>query len=103
MQLVRSAARILGALSLLCTLALLSPGVRAVRAGEETPQATTADAHPEKAPVCEAPSDAELREIPRALERQLMLMRHGDLARAKPTAGPDSRIVPLNTSGYNYQ
>ncbi len=85
---MRTAMTIAGSLCLAATLALLSPGVRLVRA-DEAPAGLVSAA--ESAPVCEVQ--------PPAARPELTMAPHRDRpARRAPRSGPRM----LNNSGYNY-
>ena len=89
---------ILGLISLAVSLALISPGVRVVRAGEtpaEAPPAARAQQRP-SAGVCS--SDASATPTATAAHRAETALER---LRRQATPSPDLPIV-LNTRGYNY-
>lgn len=90
----------LGVLALACTLALLSPGVRSVRAADAPPEAGSESA-PEPI-ACEAPR-SKLQE--RVLINDLEMAQKRELARvaASVAAGaPGVDVETLDNGGYNY-
>lgn len=98
MRAVRDVTTILGSLALAWTLALLSPGVRVVRAdGAVPPSASASDAD---GPTCEADSAGAGDEVAEVLLhiQRLQIERMAASAGADPS---DGGIVVLNNRGYN--
>ena len=84
---MRTAMTIAGSLCLAATLALMSPGVRVVRADAAAGLVSAADL----GPVCEV-------QPPEARAAVALAPHRGRLARRASRSGPDM----LNSSGYNY-
>jgi hypothetical protein len=94
---------LLGTIALAAALALLSPGVKLVRADEPAPAAPAPAAAPisQDGPSCEAGD----RSAETKIEQLQALMRTQELrALAEQQARQvDSDVIVLNNSGYNYK
>ena len=99
MRPLRDVATILGSLALAGTLALLSPGVRAVRADDAAPAESSIAA---EGPTCEAGTVSGGQEIVEFLQliQRLQLEQMADSPAA--AAAADGDFVVLNNRGYNY-
>jgi hypothetical protein len=98
MRSLRDVTTILGSLALAGTLALLSPGVRVVRADDAAPAESpvTADG-----PTCEAGAVSGGQEITDLLQLIQRLQRER-MAASPDTADAGGDFVVLNNRGYNY-
>ena len=98
MRPLRDVTTILGSLALAGTLALLSPGVRAVRADDAASSESSIAA---EGPTCEAGTVSGGQEITEFLQliQRLQLERMAASPDAADAAGD---FVVLNNRGYNY-
>jgi len=99
MRPIRDLTTILGSLALVWTLALLSPGVRAVRAEDGAAPAESSVAA--DGPSCEAGAVNGGREIVEYLQhiQRLQLER---MAASSDSSDAGADFVILNNRGYNY-
>jgi hypothetical protein len=97
-QPLRDVTTILGSLALVGTLALLSPGVRAVRADASAPPSESSlDAD---GPTCEAGAVTGGEEVVEYL-RHLQRLQLEQMA-SSPDVADGAGFVVLNNRGYNY-
>ena len=98
MQPLRDVMTILGSLALVGTLALLSPGVRAVRADTDAPPSESSLAA--DGPTCEAGAVSGGEDVVEYL-RHIQRLQLEQMA-ASPDAAAGEGFVVLNNRGFNY-
>ena len=98
MRPLRDVATILGSLALAGTLALLSPGVRAVRADDAAPAESSLAA---EGPTCEAGTVSGGQEITEFLQL-IQRLQLEQMAASPDAADAGGDFVVLNNRGYNY-
>ena len=99
MRPLRDVTAILGSLALVGTLALLSPGVRAVRADDDAPPVESSLAA--EGPTCEAGTVSGGQGIVEFLQL-IQRLQIEQMAASPDGADADGDFVVLNNRGYNY-
>jgi hypothetical protein len=98
MRPLRDVTTILGSLALAGTLALLSPGVHAVRADDAAPAESSIAA---EGPTCEAGTVSGGQEISEFLQL-IQRLQLEQMAASPNAADADGDFIVLNNRGYNY-